>query len=66
MSWKISILCFSLGTCPESAFRCSNKRCVSMSKVCDGIDDCVDNSDETHGCKGIRKIKDVNVIHYLK
>ena len=33
-------------------FRCKNKRCVPKSKVCDGYNDCLDNSDEVDGCKG--------------
>ena len=54
---------FSSGTCPPFAFRCRNKRCVLKSKVCDGINDCVDNSDETDGCKGNKKIKDDDVMY---
>ena len=41
-----------LGTCPLNSFRCSNKRCVQSSKVCDGKNDCLDNSDEKEGCNG--------------
>ena len=37
-----------------------------MSKVCDGVDDCVDNSDETDGCKGIMKMKEVWFIYDYK
>ena len=29
-----------------NSFRCSNRRCIQMSKVCDGANDCNDNSDE--------------------
>ena len=62
---KISHFCL-LGTCPASAFKCRNKRCMLMSKVCDGVNDCVDNSDETDGCKGIKEIKEVDVMYYWK
>ncbi|XP_072042804.1 uncharacterized protein [Amphiura filiformis] len=34
--------------CPRDGdFRCNNTRCVSPDKVCNGEDDCRDNSDET-------------------
>ena len=44
-----------LGTCPLNSFRCSNKRCIQMSRVCDGTNDCDDHSDETNGC-GSKKL----------
>ena len=39
--------------CPSSFFLCSNKKCQSPSTMCDGVDDCGDNSDETIGCNGM-------------
>lgn len=33
--------------CPESRFQCNNHLCVAMSDICDGTDDCGDNSDES-------------------
>ena len=43
---------FFLGTCPVNSFRCNNKRCIQISRVCDGTNDCQDNSDEEEGCHG--------------
>ena len=43
---------FLLGHCPSDHYRCSDKRCIRTSKVCDGYKDCSDNGDEVNGCKG--------------
>ena len=50
LSWDIAN--FFLGTCPVNSFRCNNKRCIQISRVCDGTNDCQDNSDELEGCHG--------------
>ncbi|XP_072041471.1 uncharacterized protein [Amphiura filiformis] len=35
--------------CPrETDMRCPNARCIHPEKICDGKDDCMDNSDETN------------------
>jgi hypothetical protein len=34
-------------TCPSNYFTCNRKACVAVSRVCDLIDDCGDNSDES-------------------
>ena len=39
--------------CHRKHFTCTNKRCANASLVCDGTDDCGDNSDETIGCTGM-------------
>ena len=35
-------------TCSPNDFQCNNSRCVHKSWLCDGDDDCLDNSDETN------------------
>ena len=34
--------------CGQHEFRCRNEMCVSSDFVCNGVNDCVDNSDELH------------------
>ncbi|XP_046550339.1 membrane frizzled-related protein-like isoform X2 [Haliotis rubra] len=39
-----------IGSCFDDAFRCSNNFCIANTLVCNGVDECADNSDETRGC----------------
>ena len=39
-------------SCPKEEFLCANKKCVEASNICDGNDDCGDNSDENTICSG--------------
>lgn len=40
------------GLCSRYDFLCANDKCVNASVVCDGKDDCGDNSDEGTVCTG--------------
>lgn len=42
--------------CQEGVeFLClDNSRCLALSKFCDGVQDCKDNSDEPLGCIGLK------------
>ncbi|XP_043513865.1 uncharacterized protein LOC122530719 isoform X2 [Frieseomelitta varia] len=39
--------------CPsENEFTCSNGQCILRARFCDSLPDCLDGSDEPHGCQG--------------
>ena len=40
--------------CPEGHFLCQNQKCLRAEVMCDGRNDCGDNSDEENGCFGIK------------
>ena len=40
-------MCAGEKLCPSSQFRCANKyQCIEMDQVMDGVEDCLDLSDE--------------------
>lgn len=39
-------------SCKLSEWKCLNETCISLSKFCDGIIDCLDQSDEPSHCSG--------------
>uniref|UniRef100_W4VRI0 Putative yolkless n=1 Tax=Corethrella appendiculata TaxID=1370023 RepID=W4VRI0_9DIPT len=39
--------------CQSSEFMCTDKMCIPQDLVCDGVNHCLDNSDETIGCLDI-------------
>ena len=43
----MSVVFLFTATCPPNKFTCTNNNCVPRSHLCDGDDDCEDNSDET-------------------
>ncbi|NWI94921.1 CFAI factor, partial [Pitta sordida] len=43
----VSLQCYeNLRACSDGEFHCVNKKCISLTKTCDGINDCGDLSDE--------------------
>ncbi|XP_071412094.1 complement factor I isoform X2 [Pithys albifrons albifrons] len=43
----VSLQCHeNIRACSDSEFHCVNKKCISLTKTCDGINDCGDLSDE--------------------
>ena len=39
-------------SCEKKNFLCANGNCIPKNKLCNGYDDCNDNSDETTICTG--------------
>ena len=42
--------------CDSSHFECKNSRCIHGYLLCDGANNCGDNSDETYGCNGFESL----------
>lgn len=54
----------SVTDCPPEYVFCRSQLCVSRSLFCDGVNHCLDNSDEI-GCNGPDDIIDLNYVLYL-
>ena len=39
-------------SCAVGRFLCANENCIPEEDMCNGVDDCDDNSDETTICSG--------------
>ena len=48
----MSVFIGSTAICLLNQYRCNNTNCIPGSLICNGIDDCGDNSDETKNCPG--------------
>lgn len=54
MSYLYFITVRGIQPCGAKQFQCDNAHCVPWTWVCDGNDDCDDNSDESAAlCKGM-------------
>ena len=53
------------GHCESDEFQCGNGICVLSSMVCDGDDNCGDESDELQGCgKGYLYLWHGDILYY--
>ena len=50
LSTHIPIYSCLFSVCTGTGFHCPNGICISRDKICDGNNDCGDNSDETQDC----------------
>lgn len=55
--------------CSRFEFRCKNNKCISMERLCNGIADCQDESDEPPECTRktyfLKKMKRLNINSFL-
>ena len=54
-----------LSACPKYHFLCGNKSCIHEDKLCDGVNDCEDNDDETIYCEGNRNFNVYNNVKVM-
>lgn len=47
--------------CSRDEFKCDNGACINSDFYCDGQTDCLDNSDEPHGCSGREKLHRLSI-----
>ena len=50
--FQVAIRFIQPGICQNDNFLCANDKCLEASYMCDGNDDCGDNSDESTICSG--------------
>ncbi|GAA6076446.1 low-density lipoprotein receptor-related protein 1-like, partial [Tachysurus ichikawai] len=53
MTAKVNLICHQshVSQCPPNEYECRGTDvCIHLSKVCNGISDCVDGRDEGHHC----------------
>lgn len=52
---NVQYVCYCLSACNDTQFRCSisQSQCVPLCKVCDGVLDCSDWTDEANCCTSL-------------
>ncbi|XP_046475908.1 uncharacterized protein [Neodiprion pinetum] len=57
--WRLFSAVYALVTavssCQQTEFNCGNGKCVPLNRVCNGLDDCGDSSDEVRQCSPCNK-----------
>ena len=56
--FRIKVEFIKRDSCPKDGFLCANNNClVAVSQLCDGHNDCGDDSDESTLCYGMNRMK---------